>query len=151
MGLKRLPEIRLEQLPRMADFAIWATACEGGLRHKDGTAWEAGTFMKAYAGNIDEAVEIILNASPVASAVRDFMGFQPTWTGTATDLFELLGRVAGEKAIKAKTWPTDATRLGGRLRRAATFLRKVGIEISIGEREGGGRTRNITVTAFSEP
>ena len=26
MGLKRLPEVRLEDLPRMADFAIWATA-----------------------------------------------------------------------------------------------------------------------------
>ena len=27
-GLRALPEVRLEQLPRMADFALWATACE---------------------------------------------------------------------------------------------------------------------------
>jgi hypothetical protein len=26
-GLRALPEVRLEQLPRMADFALWATAC----------------------------------------------------------------------------------------------------------------------------
>ena len=57
LGLERLPEIRLERLPRMADFAIWATACETALRHQDGTSWEDGTFMKAYSGNIDEAVE----------------------------------------------------------------------------------------------
>jgi hypothetical protein len=37
------------------------------------------------------------------------------------------------------------------LRRAATFLRKVGIEINTGERKGRGRTRNITITSFSEP
>src|SRR6516162_10653293 len=44
MGLRQLPEIRLERLPRMADFAIWATACETALRRRDGTSWEAGTF-----------------------------------------------------------------------------------------------------------
>ena len=73
MGLKRLPEIRLKKLPRMADFAIWATACETALRHRDGTSWEEGTFMKAYDDNIDEAVETVLNANLVATAVRTFM------------------------------------------------------------------------------
>ena len=33
-GLKRLPATRLDKLPRMADFALWATACETGLRSK---------------------------------------------------------------------------------------------------------------------
>jgi hypothetical protein len=153
MGLARLPTTRLERLPRMADFATWATACETALRHQDGRLWEAGTFLKAYGGNIDEAVETVLNANPVATAVRAFMTMQTTttWTGTATDLLDLLGRVVGEKATKSKTWPVDATRLGGKLRQAATFLRKVGIEISVGEREGRGRTRKITITSFSEP
>ena len=39
----------------------------------------------------------------------------------------LLGKVAGDKAIKAKTWPADATRLGGKLRQASPFLRKVAV------------------------
>src|SRR5579872_5026268 len=30
-GLKRLPETHLPRLPRMADFALWATACETAL------------------------------------------------------------------------------------------------------------------------
>ena len=148
-GLKRLPEIRLQKLPRMADFAIWVTACETALRHQDGMFWETGTFMKAYAGNIDEAVETVLNANLVATAVRTFMATQTTWTGTATDLLDLLGRIVGEKAAKSKTWPADAPRLSGKLRRAATFLRKVGIEISLGERVA--QTRGITITSFSKP
>src|SRR5262249_36888140 len=115
----------------------------------DGLRDRAGTFMKAYAGNIDEAVETVLNANPVATGGGTLMATQTTWTGTATDLLDLLGRIVGEKATKAKTWPVDATRLGGKLRRAATFLRKVGIEISIGAREA--RTRSITITSFSKP
>ena len=151
LGLERLPEIRPERLPRMADFAIWATACEPALRHADGTSWETGTFMKAYHGNIDEAVRSVLDANPVATAVRTLMANQTEWIGTATDLLALLERIAGEKAAKARTWPADAQRLGGKLRRAATFLRKVGIEVVTGKREGHWRTRTITITAVSEP
>src|SRR5438876_9894164 len=31
-GLHMLPGVRLERLPRMADFALWATACESAFR-----------------------------------------------------------------------------------------------------------------------
>jgi hypothetical protein len=46
--------------------------------------------------------------------------------------------------------PDNPRALSGRLRRAATFLRKVGIEISFG-REGRARTRTITITTRSAP
>jgi hypothetical protein len=65
-GLKRLPETRLEKLPRMADFALWATACETAL-------WSAGTFWSAYCGNRDVAVEGVIDADPIAAAVRAVM------------------------------------------------------------------------------
>jgi hypothetical protein len=146
VGLKRLPKISLRKLPRMADFALWATACETALRKEDGTFWNEGTFMEAYRGAIDDTVESVLDASLVATAVRTFMEPQAEWTGTATDLLDLLGKVAGEKATKAKTWPADATRLGGKLRREATFLRKVGIEVVTGARQGRVGTRIITIT-----
>ncbi len=44
-----------------------------------------------------------------------------------------------------KTWPNTPRALAGRLRRAATFLRKIGVEISF-EREGQARTRIISIT-----
>ena len=65
-GLKMLPDTTLERLPRMADFALWATACETAL-------WPAGTFWSAYCGNRDEAVENVIEADPVAAAVRAVM------------------------------------------------------------------------------
>ena len=48
---------------------------------------------------------------------------------------------------KSKTWPDSPRALAGRLRRAATFLRKIGIEIGFG-REGRARTRTINITTI---
>jgi hypothetical protein len=141
-GLKRLPETRLEKLPRMADFALWATACETAL-------WPAGTFWTAYCGNRDEAVEGVIDADPVAAAVRAVMATQTEWTGTASQLLAALVEMAGERVAKSKAWPDSPRALAGRLRRAAAFLRKVGIEVTFG-REGRARTRTIRLAAGLE-
>jgi hypothetical protein len=138
-GLKMLPDTRLERLPRMADFALWATACETAL-------WSAGTFWSAYCVNRDEAVENVIEADPVAAAIRAVMEERTEWTGTATDLLGALAEAAGERVAKSKTWPASPRALSGRLRRAATFLRKIGIEIDH-IKEGRARTRIILITA----
>lgn len=138
VGLRRLPEIQLERLPRMADFALWATACETAL-------WPTGTFWLAYCGNRDEAVEGVIDADPVAAAVRAVMITRTVWTGTASDLLGALTEVVGERVAKSKTWPESPRALAGRLRRAATFLRKIGIETGF-EREGRARTRVINIS-----
>jgi hypothetical protein len=49
-GIERLPETVLDSIPRMADFAVWATACEAAL-------WPDGTFMSAYSSNLAAAIE----------------------------------------------------------------------------------------------
>jgi hypothetical protein len=130
----------------MADFALWATACETAL-------WPAGTFWSAYCGNRDEAVEGVIDADPIATALRAVMATRTVWTGTASDLLGALAEVVGEREAKSKTWPDGPRALAGRLRRAATFLRKIGIEIGFG-REGRARTRTINITTiqtFSTP
>jgi hypothetical protein len=136
-GLAMLPQTRLDRLPRMADFALWATSCERAL-------WPAGTFWSAYCGNRDDAVEGVIDADPIAAAVRALMTTQTEWTGTASDLLGALAEQAGERVAKAMTWPVGPRALGGRLRRAATFLRKIGVEIAF-EREGRARTRTIRI------
>ena len=141
-GLKMLPNTTLERLPRMADFALWATACETAL-------WPAGTFSSAYCSNRDEAVESGIDADPVAAAVRTMMEEwteRTEWTGTATDLLGALAEAAGERVAKSKTWPASPRALSDRLRRAATFLRKIGIEIEH-TKEGRARTRMIHIKA----
>jgi hypothetical protein len=122
----------------MADFALWATACETAL-------WPAGTFWLAYCGNHDEAVEGVIDADPIAAAVRAVMAMRTEWTGTASDLLGALAEVAGERAAKSKAWPDSPRALAGRLRRAATYLRKIGIEVAF-RKEGRARARIIDIT-----
>jgi hypothetical protein len=44
MGYTCCRGVRLKRLPRMADFALWATACESAFR-------PAGTLETAYSNN----------------------------------------------------------------------------------------------------
>jgi hypothetical protein len=50
---------------------------------------------------------------------------------------------------RSKTWPDSPRALSGRLRRAATFLRKIGIEIAF-KKEGWARTRLIHISSAPE-
>lgn len=49
-GLEAADSAQFNRLPRMADLALWATACEAGL-------CSAGTFARAYAANRRAAIE----------------------------------------------------------------------------------------------
>jgi hypothetical protein len=140
-GLGALPSTKLEKLPRMADFALWATACEPAL-------WPAGTFWSAYCGNRDHAGEDVIDADSVAAAVRALMVARTDWTGTASELLSALSEMVGERIAKSKAWPDSPRALAGRLRRAATFLRKIDINICF-DREGRARTRVVRITVGS--
>ena len=119
-GLAELPRTKLEKLPRMADFALFVTACETAL-------WPSGTFLSAYCDNLDDAVESVIDADPVADAVRALMVTRTEWAGTASELLGILTEIAGESVTKGNRWPASAGALSGRLRRAAPALRKIGI------------------------
>lgn len=126
VGLRNLGNVHLEELPRMADFAIWATAAETGL------GMESGTFMAAYDSNREQANETTLEASPVATYIREFAALQGDWTGMYTALLTELEKLAEEKDRKHKSWPNRASILSNKVQALAPNLRAVGIEISQG-------------------
>jgi hypothetical protein len=82
-AMRRLSEVRLHELPRMADFARLATAAEPGLGLED------GAFMGAYMGNRAEAIELSVQSSPLPQAVCKLAAEGP-WEGRATELLEAL-------------------------------------------------------------
>lgn len=142
-GLKNNGRVRLESMPRMADFAKWITAAEPGL------PWADGEFMAAYTGKQAEAVETALEGDCVAVAVRDLIDRQGFAEGTATDLLEKLRGFVSEKTQKTKQWPKTPTTLSNRLRRAATFLRQVEVEVDFKREPGGSRRRLIRISKQS--
>ncbi len=123
-GLRRQDEVKLTCRPRMADFATWVSAAEPSL------PWAEGAFLEAYFGNRSEAVEVALEADVLAVAVQSFIASTQSFEGTATELLEGLEEEVGERSRLARSWPKSARALSGRLRRAATVLRSVGIEVS---------------------
>jgi hypothetical protein len=140
-GLKVLGCVRVDRLPRMADFALWATACETAL-------WPAGAFTRAYAANRRAAIEGIIDIDPVAACVRELISERSSWTGSAADLL----RVSVERSLQ---WGDRSGRLknpralAGQLRRAQTSLRTLGIDISF-SREGRAGTRVIRLRRSAE-
>jgi hypothetical protein len=141
-GLNAMGRVHLDRLPRMADFALWAAACE--TAH-----WPAGTFARAYAANRRAAIENIVEADPIATCVRALMFDRTVWTGTASDLLRLCAGHARADILSDTPWAKNPRALAGRLRRAQTFLRTLGIEITF-SREGRTGTRMIRVSKSAE-
>jgi hypothetical protein len=140
VGLRRLSRIRLDRSPRMADFALWSTACETAF-------WPPGTFLRAYNANRRSAIEGVIEADPVAAFVREIMAMRSTWVGRASDLHR--AHIAtGEDVLDGTTgWPKNPRALAGRLRRCQTFLRTAGIDIAF-TREGRSGSRMIRMTSL---
>jgi hypothetical protein len=122
-ALRELPRVKLDRLPRMADFARQAVAAERGQ------GWPPGTFMSAYDENRAGANDTALEASPVADALAAFMASREKWAGAATELLAGLDSLVGETKSKRNGWPVDGAQLGKILRRIAPNLRRAGTDV----------------------
>ena len=94
--------------------------------------------------------ERVIEADLVGSTVRRWAQGRVTWTGTASDLLDTMRVFADESSTRSRDWPNSPEALSNRLRRAATFLRKVGVEISFNREVDKQRSRTITIL-FSAP
>ena len=96
----------------------------------------------------DEVLLTIIEADPVAMCVRALMTDRTTWSGSASDLLSLCAERA-RADVPGTSWTKNPRALAGRLRRAQTFLRTLGIEITF-SREGRTGTRMIRVSTSAE-
>ena len=121
VGLRELPNTKLASKPRMADFAMWATACETAY-------WPPGTVMAGYDENRADAVMTGLRNNPVTDAIMRLVQRQQEWSGSATALLHELSTLVGIDVTKVPSWPKAPRTLADQLRRYAPDLRKVGID-----------------------
>lgn len=130
-ALRNVGRIQLDQKPRMADFALWATAAEQyfGL--------ERGAFISAFMGNRENANELALDASPIAATLIEFAQQQESWKGKPSELLEEFNRRATDEIKKQQGWPKRSNTLSGAMKRIAPNLRAVGVEYSIGRTKAG--------------
>lgn len=128
-GLRNWDTIKLDNPPRMADFARWVEACASGL------GWEPGEFLEAYQENREAAYAISFESDAVAQSVKDWMDQEHAdgWKGKPTNLYSLLCAFVTETKKKEPGWPKSAAGMGAAMKRIAPTMRKNGYNITNGK------------------
>lgn len=126
-GLRELPNVKLESMPRMADFAEWAVACEGAL------GWKPGEFLAAFETNQNESKVALIENDMFAVSLMEFIDGLPDpekgVTDTAGGLLSILEARSNITASNMPAgWPKTAKGAGNKLRRIIPALRAIGIE-----------------------
>jgi hypothetical protein len=105
-AIKKFPDVKLDELPRMADFAKWGYAIADSI---DG--YTGQDFINAYNRNIDNQHDEAINSNPVGLAVFIFMTndgvIKGLWAGTATDLMRQIEDTAVNTGYSGDPQATD--------------------------------------------
>ncbi|MFE6386775.1 ATP-binding protein [Nocardiopsis dassonvillei] len=135
--LAELPATHLAELPRMADFARILGALDTV------TGWNT---LDTYLTASQVTTADLLDAKPFTSAVADFVDQQQEWTGSISQLLALIDA----PDPRPRSWPVDATRASGQLKRDAPVLRSIGITVAeAGRSQDRHRRQLYTFTAHS--
>jgi hypothetical protein len=141
VGLCNLPQVRLDRPPRLADFALWVSACEEALGMKPGEA------MAACQANCAEARDLALEASPLYQPLAELA--REGFTGTVAELHSRLDSMVSDAMRRSVRWPKAPNGLGNALRRMATNLRATGVELQFSRNDVQGR-RVVSVVAAAQ-
>ena len=140
-GLRNLPRVKLERPPRLADFALWVSACEEALGMQPGEA------MAACQVNCAEARDLALEASPLYLPLAELA--REGFTGTVAELHTRLDSMVSDAMRRSVRWPKAPNGLGNALRRMVTNLRAAGVELQFSRNDVQGR-RVVSVVAATQ-
>jgi len=137
-AMKALPSVPRQDLPRMADFAVWGMAAAPAL------GFTGEEFMADYRKAIDEKWRDAVEASPFASAIVDLVDFQGgSWSGTATQLYDA---ITPTDDLPNKSFPKNPRGVSARLTKQAAALRAVGVNIKRPDPAGKKKEKIIVLT-----
>ena len=131
-AIKEIDGVHLDRYPRMADFTKWTVAASSAL------SFTTEEFLAAYEANRRVGDTVALEADRLADLVIDLVMHSGPWSGTATELLDLLGERAPQEVTRSRDWPRSAIGMGNTVRRIAPALRSKGVEV-VFERLARGR------------
>lgn len=141
MALGRVDEVELnaEELPRMADFAIWAEAAGPSF------GWEEGAFPATYKAARETLLRSIAEGELFTRTIVKYIKTYGAIMGTASALLELLNGSLDvdllKKAEREKEWPKNANAMGKWLGNDALGLSACGVYV---EKDVHPTTRTTT-------
>ena len=153
--LNRIGEVKLDELPRMADFA------EMGELISRCIGYPAGQFTEAYKRNIGQTNEEAINSNLVASAIILLMNKQKICSGKAGELLSLFNDLGSknqefQNLISNRWWPKTPKAFSNRITEIEPNLKDVGIIVERVEDKHSKSTRfmitnlNYSSGAFEE-
>ncbi len=118
-----LPEMTLpaDQRPRLVEFAYLGMAVAKAMNYPP------EVFMEQFNAARQDGLERSLDASPVASAIRDWAETNPDQIAERSAK-DWLNWLEDYKPKNCDSWPRSPKGLGDAMRRAAPALRQLGIE-----------------------
>lgn len=142
-AMKIKPGLKLQMLPRMADFTQWGYAIAEAL------GYNGLEFLDVYYANIEAQNREAIAGSLVGEALLKFMEDIDNWEGTATELLVELEKVAEDMkiSIKTRSWPKNGQSLSRKLNTLRTNFQEEGINFDVNH---DGKKRILSITKAME-
>lgn len=141
--LRHLPGVRIEKLPRMADFSRWGAALEMHLGRTQ------GEFLRAYADNRRATSLVALDENVLVKPIKFLLKLNHgLFEGSASSLLHALSRLPYtwiQELRRNPDWPKKPNRLSAELQRIGPYLAETGIRFTRG-RDGKNSARNRFIT-----
>lgn len=143
-AIKIYPNVKLNKLPRMADFSHWGYAIAQAL----GDLGE--TFLDEYKCNYNKQNIEAINSDIVATLLIAFMKEKEIWKGKVSELLKELTYLADREKIKTKTndFPSQANLLSRKLNSLKSNFKSIGIDF---KSESKSDATYITITNENSP
>ncbi|MFL6378716.1 MAG: bifunctional DNA primase/polymerase, partial [Nitrososphaeraceae archaeon] len=147
-ALEIRPSLQLNELPRMADFALWGEAISQAM------GYDPLEFLNAYYENIGRQNIEAIESHPLAHAIAKYFEEQgdevsgKELCGSPMEVLEVLEAFAQEHKISTdnKQWPKSPSALSRRLNQIrSNLLEGLGIEVTISR-----QNKNKANTAYIE-
>ena len=128
------PTIKLNKLPRMADFFRWGYAIAKAMNG------QGDKFLQEYKSNHSIQNIEAINADTVAYLLVEFMKFKFEWNGRISELLRVLQDEAVNHGInpKSKNMPQAPNNLSRRIKAVMSNLDAVGITFEFDKRHSDG-------------
>lgn len=138
--LAAMPSIRLQGMPRMADFARVLAAIDAACPELTG-----GKALELFIDQRRRVADEVIDGDAVALAILKLVkSMNGWWCGTAD---ELLDGIRPDRPPRG--WPLSARGLSGRLRRTVPALRAAGLYVHFDRKSNKNRDRYIDLTIES--
>jgi hypothetical protein len=132
------PTIKLKEMPRMADFAIWGESVARVMGYGE------GIFLQIYRANVEKQNTEAIAASSLGELIMKLMEEREEWSGTPSRLLSDLKDIASilNIDIKHTPFPKAPSTLGRRINELKINLFELGIFIDF--EKSGNRIYTIT-------